>query len=43
LATKQDVKDLKEEMQKLEYRLVIKLGALLAAVIAIAVTILKLN
>lgn len=47
LATKQDIKDLKDEMQKLEYRLVIKLGTLITAVVSIAVTILvtvlKLN
>ena len=43
LATKQDVKELKDEMQKLEYRLVIKLGALVTAVVAAAVTILKFS
>lgn len=43
LATKQDINDLKVEVQKLEYRLVIKLGALVTAVIAAAVTILKLG
>lgn len=43
LATKQDIYELKNEMQKLEYRLVIKLGALVTAVVAAAVTILKLT
>jgi hypothetical protein len=43
LATKRDVKELKDEMQKLEYRLVIKLGAVVTAVVAAAVTILKLS
>ncbi len=42
LATKQDVKEIKDEMLKLEYRLVIKLGALVTAAIALAVTILKI-
>jgi hypothetical protein len=37
LATKQDVKELKDEMQKLEYRLVIKLGALVAGLGAVTV------
>ena len=41
LATKQDMKDLKDELQKLEYRLIIKLGALLATVMAIGVAVLK--
>lgn len=31
LSTKQDIKDLKDEIQKMEYRLTIKLGAFLAA------------
>ena len=43
MATKQAIKDLKDEMQKLEYRLVIKLGTIITAVTALAVTILKLN
>jgi hypothetical protein len=43
LATKQDIRDLKMEMQALEYRLVIKMGALVTAVVALAVTILKLT
>lgn len=41
LATKQDVKELKDEMQKLEYRLIIKLGALVTTVMAVAVAVLK--
>jgi len=43
LATKQDVKELKDEMIKLEYRLIIKLGVLITAVIASAVAILKIT
>lgn len=47
LATKQDVRELKDEMLKLEYRLIIKLGtlvaAVVAAVVAVAVTVLKLG
>jgi hypothetical protein len=43
LATKQDVRELKDEMHKLEYRLIIRLGALVMAVVAAAVTILKLS
>lgn len=43
LATKQDVRELKDELVKLEYRLIIKLGALITAFIAVAVTILKLG
>lgn len=42
LSTKQDIKELKDEMQKLEYRLVIKLGALVTVVVACAVAVLKL-
>lgn len=42
LATKQDIKDLKDEMQKLEYRLIIKLGAMLTAGVAVTITVLKL-
>ena len=41
LSTKQDIKDLKDELQKLEYRLIIKLGAVVTAVIATAVAILN--
>ncbi|MGE3975085.1 MAG: hypothetical protein AB7F59_11225 [Bdellovibrionales bacterium] len=43
LATKQDIKELKDEMQKMEYRLIIKLGALVTAIIATAVAILKIQ
>lgn len=42
LATKRDIDDLKQEMQKMEYRLVIKLGALVTIVTTTAVTILTL-
>lgn len=43
VATKQDVKEIKDEMLKLEYRLIIKLGALVTAIIATAVAILKVR
>ena len=43
LASKQDVRELKDELQKLEYRLVIKLGALVTAAIACAVALLKIK
>lgn len=47
LATKQDIRELKDEMIKLEYRLIIKLGALVTAVtttvVAVAVAILKIK
>ncbi len=36
LATKQDIKELKDEMQKLEYRLVIKLTSIMAAMFTLA-------
>lgn len=40
---KHDIKEVKDEMIKLEYRLIIKLGALVTAIIATAVTILKIH
>ena len=40
LATKQDMKDLKDELQKMEYRLVIKLGAIVTALSSAAIAIL---
>jgi hypothetical protein len=40
LSTKQDIKDLKDEMQKMEYRIVIKLGALAAGLAALLVTVM---
>ncbi|MGZ3693985.1 MAG: DUF1640 domain-containing protein [Bdellovibrionota bacterium] len=51
LATKQDLKDLRDEMnhqfkdvrddmQKLEYRLVIKLGVMVSAVFTVAISVL---
>jgi hypothetical protein len=43
LATKSDIRELKYEMQQLEYRLIIKLGAVVTAIITAAVTILKLT
>jgi hypothetical protein len=42
LATKQDIKNLKEEMQKMEYRLVIKLGTIVSLSLAAAATIVTL-
>lgn len=39
LATKQDIKELKDEMQKMEYRLVIKLGTIVTLSFATAATI----
>lgn len=46
LSTKQDIKELKDEMQKLEYRLVIKLTSIMAAMFTLAIaataTLLKL-
>ena len=35
MATKQDIEELKDELQKLEYRLVIKLGAVVAAILTV--------
>ena len=43
LATKQDIKDLKTELKELEYRLTIRLGAMLAASIAIVAAPVKLT
>lgn len=40
---KHDIKEVKDEMVKLEYRLVIKLGTLVTGIIATAVTILKIH
>lgn len=37
LATKADVRELKDEMQKLEYRLIIKLGSIIVATITLAI------
>jgi hypothetical protein len=46
LATKHDIRELKDEMQKLEYRLVIKLGSIVVATITVAIaataTLIKL-
>ena len=41
VATKQDIKELKDEILKLEYRLVIKLGAMLSAAVAIVAALHK--
>ena len=46
LATKQDIRDLKRDMKEMESRLIIRLGALMAAMITasigITVTLIKL-
>ena len=36
LATKQDIRELKDEMQKLEYRLVIELTSVMAAMFTLS-------
>lgn len=41
LATKQDVKDLKDELQKVEYRITIRLTAIVASITATAVAVLS--
>jgi len=41
VATKQDVREIKDELVKLEYRIIIKLGGLITMVIATAVAVLK--
>ncbi|OFY62903.1 MAG: hypothetical protein A3H98_00750 [Bacteroidetes bacterium RIFCSPLOWO2_02_FULL_36_8] len=42
LATKQDIIDLKRNMKEIEQRIIIKLGAMITASIAITVTLVKL-
>jgi hypothetical protein len=42
LATKQDITDLRRDIQDLEYRLTIRLGALLALAITAVATLVKL-
>ncbi len=37
LATKEDVRELKDEMQKLEYRLIIKLSSVVGAIVTLAI------
>ncbi|MCM2281444.1 MAG: hypothetical protein NDI61_06315 [Bdellovibrionaceae bacterium] len=39
MATKQDVRDLKDEIERLEYRLVIKLGAVVGAIVTFAIAV----
>jgi hypothetical protein len=39
VATKQDIKELKDEMQKLEYRIVIKLSAIVGTMITLAIAV----
>lgn len=43
LATKHDIKELKDELIKLEYRLIFKLGALVTIIVATTATILKIR
>jgi len=42
LSTKQDIKDLKDEIQKSEYRMTIKMGAVGAIVVGLITGILRL-
>jgi hypothetical protein len=42
IATKQDFHELKRDMKEMEQRIIIKLGALIAASIAITVSLIKL-
>lgn len=42
IATKQDIRDIKKEMREMEQRIIIKLGAMMAASIAIIAAIVKL-
>jgi hypothetical protein len=42
LATKRDIDDLRHDMKELEYRIVIKLGALMAFAIGVVATLVKL-
>ena len=42
LATKQDIKEIKDEMQMLEYRLMIKLSAVVVTAVTIATTVITL-
>lgn len=42
LSTRQDMRDLKDEMQKMEYRLTIKLGALVMGLAAAMTGVIKL-
>jgi DNA-binding transcriptional MerR regulator len=42
VATKQDIADLRHELKEMEYRLIIKLGAIAAVVAGIAVSLVKL-
>ena len=43
LATKQDISDLRRELKELEYRLTIRLGAMMAASIAIVAALVRLT
>lgn len=42
LATKQDIRELKDEMVKLEYRLIFKLSAIMATIFTVTATVLAL-
>jgi hypothetical protein len=39
LATKQDIRELKDELQKLEYRLIIKLSGAVGAIVTLAIAV----
>lgn len=39
VATKQDIKEIKDELQKMEYRLIIKLSTIVGALITLAVAL----
>jgi hypothetical protein len=39
LATKQDVRDLKNELRQLEYRLIIKMGVLVGTIVTLAIAV----
>lgn len=41
LATKQDIRDLRDEMQKIEYRMTIKMGVMTTIAVSVLVAILK--
>jgi len=42
LATKQDISELKRDLKEMEQRIIIKLGAMIAASIAVTVALVKL-
>lgn len=42
VATKQDIKDIRQELKELEYRLTIRLGTMMAACVAVVAALVKL-